>query len=545
MKYKKAFHFFSCLLGVALCPLQAHAAHADYVIVGVGTAGAVVAKKLSDDKKTSVVALHGGYNFNEVPVIKNSSGAVVTVPGTLGGPPLADTGLGVPQPNADDRRIAWVIPLPEGGGTAVNAGAYCRGTNELYAKWEKIAGSKWSVERITEVYKELENYHGKTHNPDARGHHGPLSIRQVLNPSKVADVFTKAEIRATGFPFVLDYNDPKTPIGTSSQLQYTQSGHDRKYRVSSATAFLNEEVMTPKGHGVNGRKLRVLFNSRGLRSIWKGNKAIGVEYVQNGQNKKIFAKKGVIVCAGLRSSPFLMYSGVGPQALLESFQIPVIYNNPNVGQGLADQPSLRMLFSSNRNDISLDPNGLFTQISWLPVPGGNKRIRELRAATITQTPGTTAFLLDLCQPRSRGSVTINSADPLSPPVVDLGLLTNPKDLSTFQKGLQVYVKAINKAIQRIDPAYKLIFPDPAILDDIDLVTDFIEEVIESNQHFQSHCRMASRHKGGVVDSRGRVYGVKHLIVADNSVVPQCMDGSPMATAYLIGANIADMIIEGE
>jgi len=115
----------------------------------------------------------------------------------------------------------------------------------------------------------------------------------------------------------------------------------------------------------------------------------------------------------------------------------------------------------------------------------------------------------------------------------------------MQKGLQVYVKKINKVIQRMNPAYKLIFPDPAILDSTDLVRAFIRENIASNQHFQSHCRMAPRKKGGVVDSTGHVYGVKNLIVADDSVVPLCMDGSPMASAYLIGANIAEMLIENE
>src|SRR5438874_898913 len=128
-----------------------------------------------------------------------------------------------------------------------------------------------------------------------------------------------------------------------------------------------------------------------------------------------------------------------------------------------------MVFSSNPDDISLNPNGLFSQISWLPAVGGDQKVRELRAATVTPAPGTTLFLLDLCQPKSRGSVSISSANPLSPPVIDLGLLTNSADLTTLQNGMQVYVKNINDTIQTIDPAYGLIFPDPAILNDASLV----------------------------------------------------------------------------
>src|SRR5262249_16002949 len=155
------------------------------------------------------------------------------------------------------------------------------------------------------------------------GHHGPIEVRQNPAPSQISLKFTTA-IMALGFPFVLDYNDPNTPIGASAQFQLTQSGSNGKYRVSSATAFLNNDVMTKKGFGVDGRRLRVLFDSTALRTLWDGNKAIGVEYLRNGEVQQAFARKGVVVCAGLYSTPFLLHSGVGPQALLQSLNIPVI-----------------------------------------------------------------------------------------------------------------------------------------------------------------------------------------------------------------------------
>lgn len=148
----------------------------------------------------------------------------------------------------------------------------------------------------------------------------------------------------------------------------------------------------------------------------------------------------------------------------------------------------------------------------------------------------------MLEPRSRGSLTINSADPLADPVINLGTLTQPEDLAIFQAGLQVYMKNINEAFKVIDPSYKLIFPDPSILDHPALVQDFIKENVSCNEHFQSHCHMAPQDQGGVVDSTGHVHGVQNLIVADDSVVPLCMDGSPMASAYLIAANIAELLI---
>lgn len=533
------FTFSSCQAS-ASCHKKSRTA--DYIVVGVGTAGGAVAKKLSDDKKTSVIALHIGENLTDDPLIKFSKNAPITVISALLGSDLYETGLTVPQPNADNRELFWAIALPEGGASSINAGAYCRGTNEVYAQWEAIAGPEWSVQKIIETYKSLEAYHGNTPNPAFRGYHGPLDIRQDAVPSGVSQKFTQAIIDATGFPFVVDYNDPTTPIGASSQLQYTQKGELGTLRVSSATAFLNKKVVTPSGHGVRGRKLRILFESTALKTIWEGNKAIGVEYLHHGKTKRVYAKKGIVICAGLYSSKFLMHSGVGPKPLLDSLNIPVIFDNPNVGQGLADQPSCRMLFSSNPLDFGLNPNNIFASIAWLPSPTGDQTIRELRFATVNPIPGFTLGIFDLCQPKSRGSITINSSDPLAPPVIDLGELNDSDDLSLFQQGFQTYIKGINTALQAIDADYELLYPPPAILDDLGLLTDFIKDSISCNEHFQSHCRMAPLNEGGVVDSTGHVYGVQNLIVADDSIVPLCMDGSPMASAYLIGANIARLLL---
>lgn len=546
---------------------------ADYVVVGVGTAGSLLANKLSADKKTSVIALHSGQNFVDSFIIKYSKNTVFSVLATLLGSPLPfdpteldllppdirqeleeilalssdaakplyETGATIPQTNADDRKILWVIPLPLGGASSINAGAWCWGTDQVYSQWEAINGPAWSVERIRGIYKELEHYHGQTSNPVARGHHGPICTQQVANPSNVSVTFAKAVMQATGVPFVQDYNDPQTPIGASSQFQLTHKGKDGFYRDSGVNVFLNHNVMKSDGTGVKGRKLQVHLNSFALRTIWEGNKAVGVEYLQNGITKRVFAKKGVMVCAGLRSSIFLMYSGVGPSALLTSHGIPVVYDNPNVGQGLADQPQVAMLFSANPNDSKGMTNSAFCQISWLPAPNGDPNVRQVRFATLDFIPGLALCLLDLVQPKSRGSIKISSSNPLAPPIVDMGLLSNSGDLDLYTAAFTTYIKNINAQLQAIDPEYQLLFPPPEILDSPALVAAFVEDSIVSNQSFQSHCRMAPLNQGGVVDPSGRVYGVQNLFVADDSIVPVCMDGSSMATAYLIAANIAKLL----
>lgn len=554
---------------------------ADYVIVGVGTAGAVLAKMLSDDNKTSVIALHNGGNLNNDPTIKFSENALLTVLDGLIGFPLYETGMSVPQPNANNRQIQWDEALPLGGASAINAGAWVRGTDQVYAQWEAINGPFWSVTRITNIYTELEHYKGLTMNPAVRGFFGPVNVRQIPVPTIGSFKFTQAMIIATGLPLVLDYNDPLTPIGISSQLQYTQKGDNGQLRVSSAVAFLNDRVMTPQGEGVKGRKLRVLFGSSALKIIWAGNTAVGVEYLQNGKIKQVFAGKGVIISAGLKSSAFLLHSGVGPRSLLESLGIPVIFDNPNVGQGLIDQPLVVMLFASNPNDVHLTKGaaqalaslgtisnmmntnfhqqllhafhllpklkqllpdtGIFQQIAFLPDPNGDPLTRTYIFASANPLPGLSFAVFNLISPQSRGSITIDSPNPLSQPVINFGLFTTD-DLSLYITGFQVYIKALNSAFQSVDPSYQLIVPEPAVLDDTALLTEFIKSSVVSNQCFQGHNRMAPLTQGGVVDFRGRVYGVQNLLVADDSIIPVPMDGTPMASAYLIAANIAKMLL---
>ncbi len=533
----------------------------DYVIVGVGTAGAVLAKELSDDKKTSVVALHTGENLTDTRLIKLSKNAIFTVlAGLLPETPpfddepeelkklieeaalpfLYERGETTPQVEALNQKLLWLLALPLGGATSINAGAWSRPTDLINKKWEEIAGPNWSVERITAIFKELENYNGKTTNHKARGFHGPIQIRQVP-PSELSLKFARAIRQATGFPRVLDYNNPKTPIGVSPRVQAAQSGPNGRFRVDSPTAFLNEEVMTPDGFGVNGRKLRVHFNSFGLRAIWEGTKAVGVEYLKNGKQKEVRAKKGVIVCCGLRSSAFLLQSGIGPQKKLKSLDIPVIFHNKNVGKNLVDQTLNPCLFETNPQDTPDRKNSVFAQLSFLPAPGKNNEKREVIIATAYLIPGITATVVNLCQTKSRGSITINSNNPLDPPVIDLGILTNDEDLVTLQNAFSVYIKDISKKLHENDPKYKLIFPPPAILDKPKLLTAFIKATIQSNMCFQSHCLMAPLKQGGVVDDTGHVHGVQNLIVADASIAPAGTNGAPMATAYLCAANIAKLL----
>ena len=355
---------FSCLL--FLSSLQAKET-ADYIVIGLGTAGAAMAKLLTDNNASSVIALHNGPNLSNDPEIKYTKNVLFTVVSILFDSPLYETSETSPQTFADNTVVRWGIALPAGGATSINAGAWCRGTNEVYSQWEAIAGPDWSTTRIQDLYVSLENYTGHTTDPSARGLGGPITIRQNPSPTSFAIKLSNALLASnpTLVP-VEDYNDPNTTVAYSNQVQYSQSGDEGQLRESSANIFLNTDVAAPDGKGVHGRRLNIKYNTMAMRTIWNGNTAVGVEYFQNGKIKKVYANKGVIVCAGLRSSAFLMQSGVGPASKLHALGIPVKVDNPNVGQSLTDQPQVAVVFTSNPDDtpVTFSSCGYYSKRHW-------------------------------------------------------------------------------------------------------------------------------------------------------------------------------------
>lgn len=269
----------------------------DYVIIGAGTAGSVLARKLSDDNKTSVTVLHNGPNLNSNSLITQAQNSVISVLYAVTGATLYASGLTTPQPDADNRNLLWNYALPFGGASAVNASGYARGTNQVYSQWESIDGSNWSTTRILNTFRELENYSGLTITPNARGTNGLLPVWQVPNLTRMAAfVFLPAlQTALPGIPNVVDYNDPSVSNCIDSRVQYTQTGTSGALRASSAMSFLNNTVIDNNGLGVNGRQLSVVFNVTADKIIWSGNQAVGVSYYENGVQKNIYANKGVSV----------------------------------------------------------------------------------------------------------------------------------------------------------------------------------------------------------------------------------------------------------
>ncbi|MGG4219179.1 GMC family oxidoreductase [Paenibacillus jamilae] len=510
----------------------------DYIVVGTGPAGAVIAKTLTDDKQTSVLVLEAGENNDKDKPIRDSTFALELEEQFF--PEYFWQGEGIPQNGVDDRSFEWTTGRLLGGGSSINGEQYVRPTSAVFREWERLLGPLWSPRRAIRRFKKLENYNGATNNPKVHGYSGRIDIRQApVNPTSMAKKLTLAIERATGFPEILDYNDPKTPLGPFTRWQLYQKPDGR--RENSSTAFLSPVIMTPSGQGVNGRKLRVFFKSTTLRVLFTNKRAVGVEFLQEGTCTQAYARKKVILSAGINSAQLLMLSGIGPEKSLKDKGISVVFNNPSVGKRLRNHTLNFASFSTNPSDRPLpsnDPSALYTGGAFLPDPNGMKNNRRAVQMLGMGSEGMLTLALIYLRPASRGSIKLQNNDPLKIVLADEGFLSNPEDMEAVKNIYKTYVKNIAAELTAIDPSYQLVSPTLEVIDDDSSLEEFIKQNFGHNHHQQGSLRMAPLDKGGVVDRKGNVHGVKNLIVADASIIPFTVDGNTSAAAYLIGYTVA-------
>lgn len=528
----------------------------DYIVVGTGPAGSVVTKKLSDGNKNTVLTLEAGSNASSNQLVRDSKFAIPILLFDQYAPQFYIPGHGMPQHDASNRTFPWTGGRLLGGGSSVNNQQYVRPSAAVMREWERHLGSIWSPEEETRRFKELENYNGWTTNPSARGNQGRLDIRQTqVNPTNVARKFVAAISQATNLPEILDYNDPNTPMGPF--LRYQQYQTPNGVRASADSAFLSSDIMTPDGNGVNGRRLQLSFNSTVTRVIFEQNKAVGVEYLKDGVSYHAYARKKVVLSAGITSVPILMQSGIGNAIILQEHNIPVVVHNPNVGQNYADHPAVTATFNINPNDHvspTDDPNSLYAGGAFLPdpTPGSDPNRRGIQmfaqAQPLTgdrETKHMMTIGAILLQPKSRGNAVIQNRDPLKITLGNQGYLTDSADLESFMYTYKIYIKGITENLAAIDPSYQLVSPSLDIINDDAKLAQFIRDNMGHGFHPQSMNRMDSNPANGVVDAKGHVHGTENLVIADDTIIPYTVDGNTSAPAFLIGAAIAEEILKDD
>lgn len=533
---------------------------ADYIVIGMGGSGAVIAKRLTDDKETSVIGLEAGDNNNEDPAIFIPQlGYSTLLPDFY--PEYFWQGETKKEPQLADQSFQWTSGRLLGGSTSINGMIMVRGSNAYWSNIETLLGPDWSLKKTLKRYKKLETYISPFPASPARGHHGPwVNVALPETPTADASFLTTAMASVSNAPVILDYNDPLTPIGV-----YIRHDTDERpvgstfLRESTAFAFLNEDVMTPDGIGVHGRKLRVHLRATAIDLLWNKNRVIGVRYTQNGQAFEIFARKEVIVSTGFQSAQFLQRNGIGPKNVLDAAGVPVRVDNPNVGL-FYNHVNVELAFAAP--DLQLtpanEPWALWGPGAFLPqvTPlSGNPELaaRDIQwtAVQLSIVPNVVFVIGALLNPKSVGTVQIQNDDPLKIPVVHDNYLTNPHDLQELVNASKHFgLDLTDYLATHTAPngsTWQLIIPDPSILTDPD--TTALEDYLKSNllqsHHFTAGCRAGMDATTAVVDPHGKVFGVEGLRVADDSILPYVPDGNTGTPAVLVGWTISDFIMAGK
>ena len=508
----------------------------DYVIVGAGSAGCVLAARLSEDTGATVAILEAGG-----PDTRPEIAMPAAFPMLLKSSVDWDL-LGEPEPGLAGRRLFLPRGKVVGGSGSINAMIYVRGNRADYDGWARGGAEGWSYDEVLPYFKRSEdNEHGED---DYHGVGGPLAVSDSRAMSPLIETMLEASVLA-GHHSNPDFNGA-TQEGVG-RFQLTQRDG---VRCSTAAAFL---------HPAEGRpNLDVLTGTMATRIVFEGARAVGVEVVRDGTTREIRAEREVILSAGAYQSPvLLMLSGIGPADDLTAYGIDVRENLP-VGHGLqdhlmaqlnfeTDEPSLFGTFTPENFELYASGRGPLT--SNIPEAGAFLRSRsELDAPDVEfhyapsmfYDEGLTAphcggycFGPVVIKPSSRGRVLLRAPLPDSKPRVVCNFLETEEDRRCVIAGIRM---ALEIAEQRpLKKVARLAFsvPDGASDDDI---MDFVRRAGQSVYHPTSTCAI-----GSVVDSELRVYGVEGLRVVDASVMPTITRANTNAATIMIAEKAADLI----
>ncbi len=505
----------------------------DYVVVGAGTAGCIMAARLSVDPNIRVALLElGGNDSNPAIYDKNLNSMY-----SLWDPRAAENwGYStMPQSTLGGRSVDIARGKVLGGCSAVNAMIYIRGNRRDFNAWSQFGNRGWSYEETLPYFKKSETYHGPV--SPYHGESGPISVIEYLKPSEAGHAFVEA---AATLGAGQKYNDFNGAIQEAGAGFYQSTRTVDGVRVTAMSAFVRP---------VLGRNnLQILTQVRATRLILEKGRVCGVEYSGRDGLKTIRAEREVALCGGTFETPkLLMLSGLGPAEQLSSHGIGVVQNLPGVGRNLQDHLLLGVAYESL---IPLDPPELLAEaglFTWTPGGIAAKGSPDLQyffgpvqfvaQEYRTNGPGFT-FAPILSQPFSRGTVTLASGDPAALARVDPQYLSREEDFAALEYGIRyarelAHTNAFNKLRGRE------LAPGEAVTGSSEL-RDYIRKVCGTVWHPVGTCRMGMG-ADAVVDDELRVHGVDGLRIADASVIPKLVNGNPNAAIMMIAEKAADLI----
>jgi choline dehydrogenase len=503
----------------------------DFIVVGAGAAGCVLAAELSASGAQVLVIESGGPD--DAPTIANPSIWFYNVGGPL------DYHLPVaPQPRLDNRVFNMALGHVLGGGSSINAMVWTRGMQRDYDRWAENGAQGWSFADVLPVFKSQEDWEGGAN--AWRGAGGPIHIRRPANPHPTAPAFLEAA-RETGMPILDDVNGPMVPGAGYINMNIAADGT----RVSAARAFLHPALSRPN--------LTLLLNTPVLKLNFKGTHCTGVKIAQGGTATDIVAQEEVILAAGSIHSPkLLMLSGIGDAKALRSVGIDVVEDLPGVGQNLQDHvlvSGVVFKYKGKMPDRPVDSNAVEAEAYLSSGPTADTDINLVleqipvvtpEAAARFGAPSEDSFTIApaLVQPTSRGTVRLASSKFEDAAVIDGNYLGTDQDLAAI-------VRAIEAARELGHQSAFDGLRDVELMPGPKATAEDIRELARTGSASFGHgvgtCKMGVD-KHAVVDPQLRVHGLTGLRVADASVMPRIITGPTNAPAHMIAGRAAKLIL---
>ncbi|HEU4627134.1 MAG TPA: GMC family oxidoreductase N-terminal domain-containing protein [Steroidobacteraceae bacterium] len=523
----------------------------DYIVVGAGTAGCVIASRLSEQPDVCVALLEAGppdrHPFIHIPA---AVGAAIATPA------INWRFTTAPQAHLNGRRI----PIPRGhvvgGSGSINGMVYFRGHPTDFDDWAAAGNPGWSYREVLPYFLRSENNEAYRGSP-YHGQGGPMNVMFVKRPNPMTPAFLAA-MEWMGYQRTQDFNGP-----TSEGYGERQGTMAQGRRVSTATAYLKPALSRPN--------LRLLTHARVARVVIENRRATGVEVLVDGGTRRLAARREVIVCGGAVLSPqLLMLSGIGDGAALQAHGIEVKQHLPGVGANYHDHLAIAVLLEMKNSEsygiswkalprdvLNLLEYALFRtgplSSNVFEATGFIRTLPELARPDVQivfqaarRNPHTFPFPLGHgyaisvvgLSPKARGRVTLASSDPRAHPIVDPNLLGHPDDVAMMLRGLKIGRRIAHAPSFERYRATE-VQPGPDVQDDSALV-EYIRRASATVHHPCGSCRMGSD-ANAVVDAELRVHGIEALRVADASVFPRVVGGNTNAAVVMIGEKASDMI----
>ncbi len=523
----------------------------DHIIVGGGSAGCVLAARLSENPDASVCLIEAGPADRSV-LIHCPAGLAL----------LAQTGQAnwafqtVPQPGLNGRRGYQPRGKVLGGSSSVNAMIYLRGQRADYDGWAAAGNPGWGWDDVLPYFKRSE--HNERGADAWHGSGGPLNVMDLRSPNRFGPIFVQAAQQA-GFAANPDFNGAR-----QEGVGLYQVTHKNGERFSAAKAYLTPNLQR--------KNLQVITGAQVTRVLFEGRRAVGVELRQGGATRTLQARREVLLCAGALQSPqLLMLSGVGPGAHLQQHGVAVVHDLPGVGRHLhdhvdvvqvVDAPHLKDLFGLSPSGAWHALKGIFEwrrQRSGMLTTNFAEAGGFIRSSADVQQPDLQLHfvigkLVDhgrktvfghgyschvcLLQPKSRGSVTLASGDATAPPAIDPAFFADPDDLARLVRGFKL-MRGILQQPALAGYRGRELPASAAAVSDVQIEA-FIRGHADTIYHPVGSCRMGPG-PDDVVDTQLRVHGIQGLRVVDASIMPRIVSGNTNAPTIMIAEKAADLI----